>query len=121
MIDSTNTQKAIRVDNVFTVQTLKLTPNPENMTINSAKKINRYNSLNGWMEEHWGDEIDTVSLVDLLFLFLVDHGLTNQFRNQTNAYQFIRTLIHLYQLNGCIYQNADDYEGTDTVAVSEFL
>ena len=122
MVDSTNKQKGILVKNNFFVTTLKLTPNPENMTINSAKKINRFNTLSGWVEEHWGDEIDTLSFNGSTFAFFgLNYGLTSEFRTQTDAYDFMKELIHLYQVNGCIYQNADDYEGADTIAVTDFL
>jgi hypothetical protein len=123
MIDSSNTPKGIFVNNNFYVATLKLTPNPENMIINSSKKIQRFNTLSGWIEEHWGDEIDTVSFSGSTFaLFGLDYGLTSEFRTQTDAYAFLKELVHLYQLNGCIYQNADDYDGINTnPAVAEFL
>jgi len=46
-------------DNLYSV---KLLINPANITINMSKIINRTQTMVGWVEDHWGEEIDTLSL-----------------------------------------------------------
>ena len=122
MVDSSNVVQGVKFQDIYQVSTLKLTPNPDTLTINSSKKTNRYHTLVGWVEEHWGDDIDTVSLSGSSFsFFTLNNGLTNEFRDQTSAYNFIKELIHYYQVNGCIYQGSNDYEASNSLSVQEFL
>jgi hypothetical protein len=47
-------------------------------------------------------------------------GLTNEFRDNTSAYEYMRELVHFYQMNGCIYQGSSDYESSNAFSVEEF-
>jgi hypothetical protein len=121
MVDSSGVIQGLEAEK-FIISTLKLTPNPDTLTINSGKKINRYTTLTGWIEEHWGDEIDTVNFNGSTFSFFTkENGLTNEFRDNSSAYKFMKELIHYYQVNGCVYQGANDYEAMDSFSVKEFL
>jgi hypothetical protein len=134
MVDSSDmtTRKKIVVpgkspgENNIYVSTLKLNPNPETLTINSTKKINRYTTMSGWIEEHWGDDIDTVNFNGSTFSFYDNsaehhYGLTNEFREDTDSYKYLKELIHYYQVNGCIYQD-NSYDGSlNMPAVNDFL
>ena len=41
---------------------LRLLVNPASMSANLSKIINRSQSMTAWIEEHWGEEIDTITL-----------------------------------------------------------
>jgi hypothetical protein len=41
---------------------IRLMINPASVSVNLAKIINRTQSMVGWIEDHWGEEIDTVTL-----------------------------------------------------------
>jgi len=121
MVDSSGVKMGITTEK-FMVGTLRLTPNPETLSISSGKKINRYNTLTSWVEEHWGDEIENVSFSGSTFSFMtLENGLTYEFRDQTDAYSYMRVLVHYFQVNGCIYQNGGDYESSNAYSVQEFL
>jgi hypothetical protein len=121
MVDSTGALQGVQFQGNY-IETLKLTPNPDTLTVTSGKKITRSMAMTGWVEEHWGDDIDTISLSGSTFsFFTLDNGLTNEFRDQTAAYAFIKELIYYYQVNGCIYQGSDDYEASDSLSVKEFM
>lgn len=133
MVDSSNTRqqiivpgiKALAGENLY-ISTLKLTPNPETLTINYSKKVNRYTTMSGWVEEHWGDEIETVNFNGSTFSFYDNsseyhYGLTNEFREKTDSYLYLKELIHYFQVNGCLYQD-NSYTGYFNMsAVTDFL
>jgi hypothetical protein len=127
MMDSDQNRKGIVLNENYIVTTLKLNPNPETFTINSAKKVSRATTMTGWVEEHWGDEIDTASLSGTTFSFfgigpdipLV--GLTYSWREYTAAYAYLKQLVKFFQLNGCLYHNGSDYDSADYLSVNDFL
>jgi len=41
---------------------IRLTVNPSSIAVNMAKIIGRTKSMVGWIEDHWGEELDTVTL-----------------------------------------------------------
>jgi hypothetical protein len=119
MIDANMQPCAIQMSNGITIQALRLAPNPDTMTINSAKIVNRYNTMTRWVEEHWGDEMDTVNLSGSSFSFLsfvpdnVKPGLSVTNRRNTDSYKMIKELVKFYRTNGCIYQDRDTYLSND--------
>lgn len=126
MVDSSNSRKGIDVPGFMypRVSTLRLTPNPETLTINSTKKIGRYATMSGWVEEHWGDDIDTVNFTGSTFSLYDDTaeislGLTNEYRGETKSYLYLKELVKYFQVNGCLYQG-NEYDLT-LPAVVDFL
>lgn len=126
MVDSSNTRKGIEVSGFMypRVSTLKLTPNPETLTINSTKKIGRYATMSGWVEEHWGDDIDVINFTGSTFSLYDDTqdislGLTNEYRDQTKSYLYLKELVKYFQVNGCLYQG-NEYD-LSLPAVNDFL
>lgn len=128
MVDRDLTRKDILLGTDLLVSTIKMNPNPESMQVNSQKKINRYMTMTRFVEEHWGDEIDTVSLSGSTYSFFGfygknsadNRGLSNIDRSNTAAYEYLRQLIRFYQMNGCVYQGSGDYE-SDTELTSGYL
>lgn len=44
-----------------TIQGMVLYINPNSVSVNLTKMINRTQSMVGWIEEHWGEELDTIT------------------------------------------------------------
>jgi hypothetical protein len=119
MLDANFKTCSIKMLDGTIIQALKLTPNPDTMTIASGKIINKYNTMTRWVEEHWGDEMDTVSVSGSSFSFMAfvpANGLTVANRRDTKAYQMLKELIKFYRTNGCIYQDSSTYVPVDDIA-----
>lgn len=50
------------VNNPNQVLGIKLMINPSTLSLNMAKIINRTQTMVGWIEDHWGEELDTITL-----------------------------------------------------------
>jgi hypothetical protein len=106
---------------LYVLTGLKLSPNPTTFSINSAKIINRYNTMTRWVEEHWGDEIDSLMFSGSTLSFLGygpssrgpggDVGLTVTDRGYTNAYAMIKEMVRFFKNNGMIYQDNKTFDG----------
>ena len=70
--------------------------NPTSLNINMSKIINRTQTMTGWIEEHWGEELDTVTFQGASAAFV------------TNNYRF---------LNGSTTDDARMGEGTTNQGV----
>lgn len=136
MIDSDGNNCGIDMYDGAFITSLKLAPNPNNLSINSAKIVTRYNTMTRWVEEHWGDEIDTISFSGYTFSFTAllgnsAPGLSVANRDATASYRYMRSLITFFKKNGYLFQdniryypesllNADNIP-SGVRAVDEFL
>ena len=111
---------------------VKLLINPSSLNINMSKIINRTPTMTGWLEEHWGEEIDTITFQGYSAAFvsgnsyttydtdklsplinsanaeglnLLYPGLTSSSENRRNSlsYRNLRKLVKLYSTNGLVY------------------
>jgi hypothetical protein len=105
------------------IQALKLSPNPNSIIVNSSKTINRYNTMTRWVEEHWGDEIDMITISGSSFSLMAFQpavGLSVVNRNNTAAYLYMKELIRFYRTNGCLFQdNSYERATSDQTALSD--
>jgi hypothetical protein len=98
---------------------VELGMSPESLSINSAKVINRYQTLTRWVEEHWGDEIDQVSFSGSSFGFVTPYGyVLTPARRNAGSFKELQHLINIFRLNGSVIQT-EDIVGTG-VAAREF-
>lgn len=105
------------------IEALKLTPNPDTMVISSAKIINRYNTMTRWVEEHWGDDLDSINFSGSTYSFSVrlddgeniGPGLTSIFRDSSEGYDFLKALIDIYRTNGYLYQEKSAYSMSKSI------
>jgi hypothetical protein len=118
MVDSDLQPCGIVMSSGWAVTTLKICPNADTVAINSAKVINRYQTMTRWIEDHWGDEIDVVNLSGSTFSFF-GYGLSGRFpglitesRRLTESYKWLRELSRLFQVDGFIAQDSRVYEGS---------
>lgn len=80
--------------------------NPNNFNIAYAKKIHRYQTFNSYVEEYWGDELDTVTCQGSTGAFISEElGLDSVGRLNTKAYLKFQDILDVYRNNGCIYNN----------------
>jgi hypothetical protein len=116
MVDSDLKNAAIYLNPDIVVTGIKLAPNPDTFSISSTKIVNRYNSMTRWVEECWGDDMDTVSFSGSTFSFtayklqgIPDVGLTVKYSRDTKAYIFLRELIKVMEYNGLVFQDDITY------------
>ena len=105
---------------MFVLTGIKFSPNPTTFSINSAKIINRYNTMTRWVEEHWGDEIDSIMFSGSTLSFLgyglgglEDTGLTVKNRGATMPYAMIKEMVRFFKNNGMIFQDRNNYDDMD--------
>lgn len=61
---------------------LKLIVNPASISINMSKIVNRTQSMVGWIEEHWGEEIDTITFTGSSAAFVTGRTFLRNIREQ---------------------------------------
>jgi hypothetical protein len=97
------------------VRALKLTPNPDTLSISSGKIVNKYNTMTRWVEEHWGDDMDMINFTGSTFSFMTldqgspVEGLTVYNRRDSNSYLMLKELVKFFRTNGCIIQDGNSY------------
>jgi len=78
--------------------------NPQNFKIDYAKKIHRYQTFNSYVEEYWGEELDTITCSGSTGGFIAeDLGLDTLTRTRTKAYFKFRDILDVYRNNGNVY------------------
>ena len=115
MIDSNNKEILIELQDNTIITALKMAPNPETLSINSNKIINRYNTMTRWVEEHWGDNMDVITFSGSTYSFCAMtaagaySGLTLARRNSSVAFKYLKSLVTFFRTNGCLYQESNVY------------
>jgi hypothetical protein len=78
--------------------------NPASLSISHNKKVERIQTRGGWVEQHWGDDLDEISADGSTGAFMnVFTGLSAIMRKRTIAYDRYRDLYDLYRNNGSVY------------------
>jgi len=77
--------------------------NPQNLNSTYTQLINRKRTLGGFIEEHWGEQLDTLSASGRTGGFFGAVGLTNKDRRTTDNFQQFERLIAIYRNNGTLY------------------
>lgn len=118
MVDSNIRPISIEFEEGYRIVALKLFPNPDSLSISSSKIVNRYNTMTRWVEEHWGDDMDTINFSGSTYSFNAEikagsrTGLTTVYRNYSESYKFLKALVDLYRVNGYLYQEPNGYSMT---------
>jgi hypothetical protein len=80
--------------------------NPSDLKENFTKKIEREKTRAGWIEWHWGDELDSISCSASTGTFVnTQTGLASVLRRNTIAYSKFLDLKALFHNNGSIYDD----------------
>lgn len=78
--------------------------NPSTFSMSFQKKINRTQTFDAFLEEYWGEELDTITSSGSTGGFILpDTGLTNVHKTETEPYFKFQDLIDLYRNNGNVY------------------
>jgi len=78
--------------------------NPQNLKQEFTKVKNLYQTLEGWVEEHYGDELDTISCdASSAGFYTPKAGLTHIDRKSSQAYRNFKDVLDLYSNNGKTY------------------
>lgn len=81
--------------------TIILPVNPNELNREFAKKVTPQLTRNGWVTEHWGDELTNISLSGTSGAFYVTtEGITRVNRNESRNYQEFMRLYSLFKKNG---------------------
>lgn len=117
MVDKDMNLRTITRAGGFTVRGLRLQMSPSTLTINSVKLINRGQTLAGWVEEHWGDDLDQVTFSgkSLAFVATVEgkSTLLVNSRADSAAYLEMQALVDLYKTNGLVLYDAEPPKGNE--------
>ena len=83
---------------------LVLHVNPANYSENHTKKVERFQTRGGWVEQHWGDDLSEISADGSTGAFMnVYTGLSSVMRRNTIACDRFRDLHDLFHNNGSVY------------------
>lgn len=83
--------------------------NPSSMNLNYSKLIERTQTKGGWQEQHFGEQLTSVSCEVSSGAFInIETGLAVASRRDTIAYEKFYHLVDLFHNNGLVY----DVEGT---------
>lgn len=78
--------------------------NPANFNETYTKKVERFQTRGGFVEQHWGDELTEISADGSTGAFMnIYTGTSSLLRNQTIAWDRYRDLHDLYRNNGDVY------------------
>lgn len=88
----------------ITVPTLQLHVNPTAIEMSYRKNISRTRTRGGFVEEHFGDELDVLSVSGSTGSFWgFGTGVTTQERHRTLAMVNFQEILALYRNNACVY------------------
>ncbi len=78
--------------------------NPGSFSEQHLKKIERTQTRGGWVEQHWGDDLTSISASGSTGAFMnLYTGLSSVVRQRTIAWDRYRDLYDLYRHNGSVY------------------
>ena len=78
---------------------------PDSLQVSSSKVISRQMTFTRWVEEHWGDDLDSLSFSGSSFGFYSkEDGITSFYRENSGSYKEMQAFSNFVLLNGIIYQ-----------------
>lgn len=91
---------------VETLPPLYMQHNPNTWAQSFKKKIHRYQTISAHVEEHWGDDLDTITAnATTGGFYLEEEGLTTVRRNLTKPFFKFQDILDIYKNNGNIYDD----------------
>lgn len=80
--------------------------NPASLDLNYSKTITRIQTLGGFVEQHFGDQLTQISATGSTGAFIsVERGLTTFDRRNTIAYRKFQQLLSVFKSNGSVYDD----------------
>lgn len=87
----------------YTLPDLTMKINPKNLDAQYTQLINRKRTLGGFIEEHWGEQLDSLSASGQTSQFYGPTGLTNEGRRDTDGFKSFEKFVAIYRNNGTLY------------------
>jgi hypothetical protein len=87
----------------YTLPDLIMKINPENLNSQYSQLINHKRTWGGFIEEHWGEQLDSLSASGKSAQFYGELGLTNEGRRDTDNFKAFNNFIAMYRNNGTLY------------------
>lgn len=88
------------------VPSLQLHVNPSSLTMSYRKNISRSRTRGGFVEEHFGDELDTLQInASTGTFFSFESGTSTLDRHRTLAMVNFQEILALYRNNACVYDS----------------
>jgi len=82
---------------------LVMNVNPTNLKTSYKQLINRRRTIGGFLEQHWGEELDSMSMSGITSNFYGPLGLTNLKRRDTDSFREFEKFVQIYRNNGSLY------------------
>jgi hypothetical protein len=89
----------------LSVPDLTMKINPRNLDSSYSQLINRKRTLGGFIEEHWGEQLDSLSASGTTGEFFGEFGLTNAMRRDTEMFRKFEEFVTIYRNNGSVYDS----------------
>lgn len=78
--------------------------NPNSLSFNYSKIIERFQTKGGWQEQHFGDQLTDIQASVSTGAFInVETGVAVQKRRDTIAYEKFQHLVDVFDNNGLVY------------------
>ena len=87
------------------VPDLTMSINPQNLDASYTQLINRKRTLGGFIEEHWGEQLDSLSASGITRQFYGASGLTNENRRDSDGYKQFDNFVVIYRNNASVYDD----------------
>lgn len=107
LVDQNNVPQSIPYPPVEGVNTtervlgIRMMVNPQTISNNMAKIVSRAQTMVGWVEEHWGEDMDTISFQGKTAAFIVTDGSPE--RRLSASYRQFKQLVDMISTNGCSF------------------
>lgn len=93
-------------DQPITVPELTFHVNPQEESKTFKKIIHRYRTRAGWIEEHWGEELDQITINGSTGTFYhPNYGTNTSFRYETLAMINFQEILSLFRNNAAVYSD----------------
>lgn len=86
--------------------------NPNSISFSFRQKVNRRKSRAGWIDEYWGEELDTLSVEAFSGGFRSNTtGYSSYISAQSDstAFQRLEKIVQAYRQNGLLFSSAKDF------------
>jgi len=135
MVNSSGVGESITMEDGTELLGVRLMINPTTLSMNMSKIVNRTQTMTSWVEDHWGEEMDTITLQGSTAAFVigadslrsagkihqgeyqltsgdaisyptnVEPGLTTSYRRLSISYREWKKLLQIFAHNGCTFDN----------------
>ena len=90
-------------DRFVFIPPITMNVNPSEVNFQYTKLINRYETRAAFIEEHWGDQLDIVTINASTGTFLGKSGLNVENRHETFSMINFQEIFSLYRNNASVY------------------